>query len=467
LTVSEFKRAQELRSYQVAAIACLRDCYAAGVQRLLYQAPTGSGKTVLFATIVAGAAARGNRIAILGHRQEIVEQISEALDALGVAHGLIAAGEEESPDAAVQVCSVATLARRLDRLSDIDLIVIDEGHHAVAATWRRILDAAPQAKLLGVTATPQRLDGKGLDDIFDDLVIGPSVEELIAGGWLAKPVCFAPAKLPDLSGIKTRMGDYAVDQLGERMGKPIVIQSAVDEYVRLCAGAPAIAFCVDIKHSVAVVEAFQARGLRAAHVDGETPKDQRRAILAALATGEIQVTGNCGLISEGLDVPGVHAAILLRPTKSLALYLQMVGRALRPAPGKERALILDCAGNVFQHGPPDAPHSWSLTGRDRETERAERALQRRCPECGVIVPLGTQHCPECGAVLFEPVRQPAPERVEIATRLVPAERLRVMSYQQALQWAGRDESRLRLIARARGYKPGWVWHVLQDRGGAA
>jgi superfamily II DNA or RNA helicase len=451
----------KLRDYQERDVERLRGAYGEGYRRVCYQAPCGSGKTVLFAHIVRGATARGNRTLILAHRQEIVDQISDALTELGLDHAFIAAGRAENSSAPVQIASVATLVRRLDRLGAINLIVTDECHHGVASTWLKIYAAAPNAKILGVTATPLRLDGKG-DQIFDHLVEGPTVEELIAGGWLVKPVCFAPERLPDLTGIRTRMGDYEVGALGERMAKPIVIQSAVDEYARLCAGTPAICFCVDIKHSVAVTEAFQARGFRAPHLDGTTPKDERRRILAALATGEIQVVGNCGIISEGLDVPGVHAVILSRPTKSLALHIQQVGRAMRPAPGKSKALILDCAGNIFQHGPPDAPHEWTLAGLDREAEK-ERESQRRCPGCGAIMPLSAWPCSECGTVL----RQPVSERPEIETRLVPAERLASMTYRQALLWAGRSEARLRLVAKARGYKKGWVWHVLHHTEGDA
>lgn len=452
-----------LRPYQEADIARLRQCYAAGARSVLYQAPTGSGKTVLFATVVAGAAALGHRIAILGHRQEITEQISGALDALGVAHGVVAADQVETAGAAVQVCSVATLARRLDRLTDTDLIVVDEGHHAAARTWRRIIDAAPWAKLLGVTATPERLDGKGLNEIFDQLVIGPSIEELIAGGYLTPSVCYAPERIADLSKVRTRAGDYALDQLADAMSAGIVIGSAVDEYEQLCPGAPAIAFCVDIAHSRLVAEAFAARGYRAAHVDGDTPKDERRALIAALGSGDLQILCNCGLISEGLDVPDVLAVILLRPTKSLALYLQQVGRALRPVPGKDRALVLDHAGNVFRHGPPNAPRQRSLEGRARGDDAAAPEPQRRCPECGAIVAIAAWHCPECGAVL----REPPTAKPEIETRLVRTEHLQTMTYRQALLWAGHDQGRLRLVARARGYKSGWVWHRLQALRGIA
>jgi superfamily II DNA or RNA helicase len=271
--------------------------------------------------------------------------------------------------------------------------------------------------------------------------------------------CFAPERTPDLSRVRSRAGDYAIDELGDVMRAGVVIGSAVDEYQRLCPGAPAIAFCVDIKHSQLVAERFTARGYRAAHVDGDTDKDERRTLIAALACGALQVLCNCGLISEGLDVPGVHATLLLRPTKSLALYLQQVGRALRPAPGKDRALILDHAGNVLRHGLPDSRRAWSLEGRAKVA--SDQPL-RRCPECGAIIGFSCWTCPECGAVL----RAPA-ERVEIESHLVVAERLRVMSYGQAIRWAGRDEDRLRLVAKARGYKRGWIWHRMHELGGAA
>jgi DNA repair protein RadD len=252
----------------------------------------------------------------------------------------------------------------------------------------------------------------------------------VAGGYLAPATCFAPERSPDLSRVRSRMGDFAVDQLGETMGDGVVIGAALDEYQRLCPGAPAIAFCVDIAHSQKVAERLIARGYRAAHVHGDTPRDQRRRLIAALGAGELQVSCNCGLISEGLDVPGTVAAILLRPTKSLALYLQQIGRALRPAPGKQHALILDHAGNAFRHGLPDAARDWSLADRPRQ---GGEAPLKRCPECGTIIPLAAS-CPECGSVL----RAPLAARAEINNRLVAVERLRVMSYRQALRWAGQN-----------------------------
>jgi superfamily II DNA or RNA helicase len=212
-------------------------------------------------------------------------------------------------------------------------------------------------------------------------------------------------------------------------------------------------FCADIDHSQRVASAFRERGYRAAHVDGDTPADERRALIAALATTELQVVTNCGLISEGLDVPNVAAAILLRPTKSLALYLQQVGRALRPAAGKDRALILDHAGNTYRFGLADTPRQWSLDGRPKGEGEAP---VRRCPG-GALVPAASFDCPECGAELR------SREKVEVEhVPLIEAEKLKIMNYGQALRWAGESEERLRLVAKARGYKRGWVWHRLQE-----
>jgi superfamily II DNA or RNA helicase len=299
-----------LRPYQERGVADIRGCFGRGVRSVLFQSPTGSGKTVLFAFIVAGAMAHGNKVVVVGHRDEIVRQISAALVELGVDHGIIAAGYDET--SAPVIANVATLVRRLDKSEPPDLLVFDEAQHAVAGMWRKILAHWPNAKVLGVTATPERLDGKGLGDVFDVLVIGPTVSELIEQKFLSPFTTFAPERSPDLSGIKTRAGDFAVDQLGQAMLQGIVVNGAVDEYARICSGVPAIVFCVDIAHSELVAQRSAARGFRAAHVDGNTPTDERRDLIAALGTGKIQVLCNCGLISEGLDVPSVVAVMLLR-----------------------------------------------------------------------------------------------------------------------------------------------------------
>jgi DNA repair protein RadD len=374
----------KLRPFQALDIVRMRRAYSAGASRVCYCLPTGGGKTVVFSFIVASATRRGRRVLILGHREEITAQISGSLTDMGVSHGIIAPGYPATiwP---VQVASVATFARRLDPSAlPFDLIVIDECHHATAASWRTILAAYPEAKVLGVTATPVRLDGKGLDDIFDQMIIGPDVATLTDGGYLVPSVVFTPLRLPNLAQVRTRAGDYAIDQLSAKMSERSLIERAVKDYLQRCPGVPAVAFGVDRQHSEKIAQAFREAGIRSAHLDGETSRDERKRMIAALGTGELDVLANCGLISEGVDVPAIVAAILLRPTQSLALCRQQVGRTSRPSPGKKRAIILDHAGNCFRHGLPDTPRTWTLGATKSKTK--ERHDLRRCEACGVARP---------------------------------------------------------------------------------
>lgn len=466
--VNGIATAPVLRDDQRRFICDLDAAFAQGARRVLGVAPTGCGKTVAFSHMVAHAARNGARVLILGHRQEIVAQISAALDRNGVAHGLIVAGATDPVDR-VCVASIQTLAMRLGRFAGaFDLVVVDEAHHAVSDSWSRVLAAFPRARILGVTATPERLDGRGLADVFDHMVVGPSVAELIAAGFLSPFTIFAPTKVPDLSGVRTRAGDFAIEDLRERMGG-VVIKAAVAEYLRIAPGRPAIAFCVDIDHSRALADAFCRAGVRAMHVDGETPARDRRAAVAALGRGGLDVISNVALFGEGVDVPDVAAAILLRPTQSVGLFLQQVGRALRPAPGKDRALILDFAGNTIRHGLPDEPRDWSLESKPRrERPRGPAMGLRRCGDCGALNQRDAQSCGHCGADLRTPL-----ERMEVNIRLAHATaaeqraKIRAMNYSQRLNWAGASEDRLHEVAAACGYKKGWVFHVLSERRGAA
>jgi superfamily II DNA or RNA helicase len=452
-----------LRDYQSTAVEAIRDTYRAGAARTLLVSPTGSGKTIMFAYLIASATAKQKRVVILAHRIEIIEQICDALGSFGVAHGVIAPDAVETDDA-IQVASVASLIRRLDRWAGrFDLLVVDEAHHSVAGSWARIIAAMPDARILGVTATPERLDGRGLGDVFEQMVEGPTVAELITAGHLSPFVAYAPAASVDLSGARTRGGDYAIEDIRSAMGG-VVIGAAVDEYLRLCPNTPAVCFCVDIAHSEAVAAKFRQCGIRALHLDGDTAPAERRHLIAALGTGELDVLINCNLIGEGLDIPVIGAAILLRPTQSLALYLQQVGRALRPAPGKDKAIILDFAANCMAHGLPDEPREWSLESKARRERGTTTAMAKRCKECGAVNRLVARICVECGADLITPK-----ERAEIAMRLREAEtaalrqEIRGMSYPARLRWADGDAQRLETVAHACGYRRGWIFHRLAER----
>jgi superfamily II DNA or RNA helicase len=456
-----------LRPYQESDIDRLRSEFS-HKRRVCYCAPTGSGKTVLFVVLVRRLLnTRERRVAIVVHRIELVDQTAEALAVENIPFGVIAAGHAETLDAPVQVCMVQTLANRLDRLANVDFLIVDEAHHAVASTYRAVLTAAPHARVLGPTATPERLDGRGLNDIFEALVIGPSPAELIRDGYLSRFAVFAPERMVDLKRARTVAGDYALRDLADRMSAGFVLDDALSEYRKRLDGRSAIAFCCTIEHSRLVARHLRAAGVRAEHLDGDTPASERRQLIKQLGTGETQILTNCALISEGLDIPSVAGVILLRPTKSLALHLQQIGRALRPAEGKVRAVILDHAGNVFRHGMPDLEHAWSLEGRPK---KRGKALVRRCPECGALIPIAVHECPECGADLrpakAKPATAPAP-LIELDSATALESWLAKASFTAVTRWAGIDEARLRAVAAARGYKKGWVYYRLKDMREAA
>ena len=452
-----------LRPYQETAVEAVRDAYRAGAARALLVSPTGSGKTIMFGYLVHSATVKQKRVLILAHRIEIIEQIAGALYSFGVSFGLIAP-DAEPTDHNVQIASVATLVRRLDAWRDrFDLVVVDECHHAVAGSWSKIIASQPRAKFLGCTATPERLDGRGLSDVFEIMVEGPSVGALIESGHLSRFIAYSPAIEVDLSHARTRAGDFATEDLARAMSG-VVVESAVLEYQRLCAGSPAVAFAVDIAHSQEVAACFRRHGISAEHLDGETPAPERRRIIAALGSGDLNVLCNCGIVSEGVDVPALGAAILLRPTQSLALHLQQCGRALRPAPHKDKALILDFAQNCTRHGLPDEAREWSLKSKPRRERGTTAPMAKRCKECGALNRPAARTCEACGNDLTTPK-----ERAEIAMRLREAEtaalarEIRAMPYRMRLRWADGDAQRLEAIADACGYRRGWIYYRLAER----
>jgi DNA repair protein RadD len=441
-----------LRPYQAAAVDALRHAYRAGHRAPLFQLPTGGGKTIVFAEIIRSAKARGTRVLVLVHRRELIRQACEKLDWAGVSYGIIAPGFDPNPDELVQVASVQTVRRRLATLPHFDFLILDEAHHGRARTWLDIIEAQPQARLLGVTATPARLDGKGLGiaagGIFDTVVTGPSIRELVELSFLAPSRVFVPQSLIDLRGVRTRGGDFVAGDLAKRVDKRAVSGDAVEHYRMRANHAAAIAFGCTVAHCEHVAEQFREAGYRSECVHGGLKTRERDRLIAGLGTGEVEVLTSCDLISEGLDVPSVSAVILLRPTKSLVLHMQQVGRGMRPAPRKTALVVNDHAGNTLRHGLPDQERIWSLDGVEKgpppEIEIAEDGEAR------------------------EPTRRPPAEIVDNLEE-VTAERIAVlagMSYQQITQFK-LPEAELRAYANLRGYKIGWAWHRLREQREAA
>jgi DNA repair protein RadD len=457
-----------LRPYQTQIVQSVRESYIGGAKAPLVVAPTGAGKTIIFSHIAASSSARSKRVLILVHRVELLRQTSEKLHVAGVDHGLINPLYTPKYYSPVQVASVQTLIKRLNKIQAPDLIIVDEAHHATAGTWRKIIAHYPKALILGVTATPCRGDGTGLGavsgGIFDTLVMGPQIRDLINAGYLVSPKVYAPLERLDLSKVHSRMGDYVSSELEQVIDKPVITGHAVKHYRDLCDGAPAVAFCVSIKHAEHVAEEFRAAGYVAYALDGSHDDEYRKKILAGLGSGKVNLVASCDLISEGTDIPAIGCAILLRPTQSLGLYLQQVGRALRPAKGKDRAIILDHVGNVLNHGMPDDEREWSLEGEDRrkKREKSEPTIKvEQCEQCyAVYAPAPA--CPSCGFI--RQVADNSPKQVEGQLQEVTAMDRAALARQKKME-VGQAKSREELedIARRRGYKPGWVNHQLRHR----
>ncbi len=461
-----------LRPYQEKFIADIRSALSKS-RRVLGVMPTGAGKTICFAYITSGALAKGKRILILVHRGIILDQISNALNEFSVPHGRIQPGWPTSTES-VQIGMIQTTANRWKSYSPFDMIVVDECHHAVSPTYSKLLENYPEAYVLGVTATPERLDGHGLGNHFSEMVLGPEIPWLIDNGYLADYYYYAPPTKLDISKIKKVNGDYALDELEVAVDKKHITGDAIGHYRDLADGKPAIVFCVGVNHARHVAEAFAEVGYRSESIDGTMTEIERRQRLHGLADGSLQILTSCMLIGEGVDVPAVAAIIHLRPTKSLALKKQFDGRGLRIKLDGGKAIILDHVGNFEEHGTPRTVHEWVL---DNKIRKPTKAGIRQCKHCyRVFAPREIEPCdsesPDC---LMKPKENP-PEIATVNGYLVPVDDSDFPAWTRGIslirahgrEWKtlisrAQTFEQLRAIALARGYKIGWIYHVMKKR----
>lgn len=449
-----------LRPNQHHLIEAIRRAIRQGNRRILAQAPTGFGKTVL-ATFMISRASKRMPCLFTVHRQELLDQSAATFDLMDIPYGFIASGYRPDPFQPVQVASIDTLKRRVGSLSPPGFIFVDEAHHVGAAGWARVMDAFPEAYIVGLSATPERLDGKGLDDQFDAMVCGPSVAELIASGDLADYRIFTPAGGGiQTEGIHRRMGDFKRDELDDAADKPTITGDAVKQYLRHARGERALAFCVSIKHSEHVAQKFREYGVPALHLDGNTPKEERRQATKAFRIGDVLVLCNVGLFGEGYDVPEAKALIDLAPTMSLAKQLQKWGRVLRINIDGSKSIILDHAGNWQRHGLPDDEREWSLEGKAGRAAAGGEAdiAVRQCSEC-FAVHRPAPRCPECGYVYPEKPREV--EHVEGELEEVDKETLRRQRVAKNIErWNCETREDFIALAEKNGYKNprGWA-HV--------
>lgn len=466
-----------LRDYQQAAVDALRRSVAAGKRAPVLVAPCGSGKTIMARAIVEGAIEKNRNVLFLAPRRELIYQTSAKLSEAGIHHGVMMAGEGRRPGAQVQVASLPTLHRRLAdghaQRPPASVVLVDECHLALAKTTMDVLAGYPDAIKIGLTATPCRGDGRGLGEMFDDLVLGPSIPELTALGFLVPTRYFAPST-PDLEGVGIKMGDYNQKQLGERMDDPVLIGDVIDNWRRIAGELQTVVFAVNVAHSMHLRDEFERAGVAAEHLDASTPKDERRGILQRFEAGQTQVICNCQIFSYGIDCPPAAACVLAHPTKSLARYHQAVGRVLRPYPGKAECLVIDHAGIVAELGFVADPQPWSLDGK-RKIQDAKSSTARKepkpltCPQCSTVF-AGAGICPACGhdmATRYAAAVEAIEAELQELTRLEDAAAVKRAKKARDDEWPSARKERfyqeLLGLAIERGYKEGWAYHKYIER----
>jgi superfamily II DNA or RNA helicase len=366
----------QLRDYQADLVSRSFEAWKVH-QKIMLQLPTGGGKTVIFSEIAQGFMELGIKVLILAHRNELILQAAEKLRMVsGGKVGIVKAGIKPNYDAPVQVASVQSLARRLNHFNqnDFGLIIIDEAHHTTAKTYRAILDHFPRAKQLGVTATPIRTNGEGFNDLFDHLITGPTVGSLIEQGYLSKFQLFAAPTTMITKGARTQQGDFLARDVAN-LNKVVELSGdLIQSYRDHANNLSCVVFAVNVEHSQAIADRYNSAGITAAHLDGKTSKHDRDRVLEEFRARKIKVVSNVGLFTEGLDIPHLGAVQIARPTKSLGLWLQMVGRVLRPSRGKTQAVILDHTQNHLIHGLPSKPRIWTLNGVENPPPANPKAI---------------------------------------------------------------------------------------------
>ena len=434
-----------LRDYQNKLVADARSAIQRGRKAVCCVLGCGGGKSIIQGTIAHLTTARKKRVLFLVHRKELSQQIESTFKMCGVDFKLCS------------VMMVQTACRRLHKMPRPDLIIVDEAHHILSASYIKILDYYKGVPVLGFTATPSRMNEGGLGAVFQELILSVSTEWLIENHYLA-PYRYYSVQLADASKLHTKRGDYDRAELEELMNKSAIFGGAVENWFKLANGKKTIVYCSSIETSKNTVKAFQDAGIAAAHLDGTTPKAERESVVDDFRTGKIKVLSNVDLFGEGFDVPDCEAVVLLRPTKSLTLHIQQSMRSMRydpKNPGKV-AIILDHVGNCHRHGLPDEEREWSLTAKKKQ--KTDFSI-KTCPECFAVCNATEAVCPECGCV-FE--SRPKERKAKQVIEDIALEEITDTPYsvvKTIKDWEGLEEYR-----KAKKYRQGWSFHQAAEKG---
>ena len=444
------------RPYQSDFIKKILAAFGSGKKKICVVAPCGAGKTVLFAGMAAAAQKNGKTVWFLVHRKELLDQTISTFERFGIECRTIHIG------------MVATVANHLTGYPKPDMIIFDECHFSAARTWQKICEAYPDCYYIGLTATPCRLDGKPLKDIYEVMIKGITAKELIAQGWLSPYKYYAPS-VADLSALKRKGKDFDSKQAEELLSTRAVFGDVIKHYRKYADGMQAICYCSSVTHSEKMAEQFREAGINAVHFDGNTPKKERDVIVEQYRKGEIQILCNVDLISVGFDCPDCECCILLRPTMSLALFIQQSMRCVRPKEGKT-AIILDHVNNYTRFGLPDDDRDWSLDSvPKKKSEYGEdgKLIIRQCNICfGTYKPDGSGKCPYCGAAEkltqqeIKNIKQIELEEIKESQRKEAEKAVEKITHPNDC----RSMAELVAYAKKKGYKPQWAYYKGKERG---
>ncbi len=430
-----------LRPYQHQFDADIRSAFKAKYKRVIATAATGSGKTVTLCHMIFGAVAKGSRVLFICDLDELIGQTSATLDGYGVSHGIIKSGYAPKPHEQVQLASIQTLYARLKRRRNNDyapvpeeqynLLIIDECHLSTTKSYVTYLATQPAALVCGLTATPRRLDNQPLGAVYEVIVHGPTTKYLIDEGWLSPFKMFRGPT--ETAKFHVKGGDYDDKEQEEFFNRDKLVGDVYDNWKMYADGLQTLVFAVNRKHAAHITEKFTRAGIKTGYLDGKTPKPERDRVLAQFKRKEITVLVNVMLYGKGVDVPGIECVIIARKTKSLTLWLQMLGRVLRPiyafgadmataegrraaiAAGKKPfAIAMDFGWNFLEHGLPDRIHEWSLDGTKKKkvavigVKYCEGTMDSGVP-CTWVGPSLTRACPICGFEFVAGAKSDAPE----------------------------------------------------------
>jgi superfamily II DNA or RNA helicase len=406
----------KLRPYQTEMINQLRpEVYRN--KSVMIQLPTGGGKTAIISSVVSALSINNYSCWFVVPRNELLKQASEHFHKWKITHGLISAKTQESRAYKVHVVSKDTLIRRYGKIKNWpDFLFFDEAHLYLDRQIEIASHLPETSKVIGCTATPERLDGRGLSELYQSIIYGPSLGDMVEMGFLSSIKYFCPP-IEGLENLHRKGTEYNADEVDELLKKRQIYGKALEHYKEYADSKPCLVFCRSVKSSIETAEKFCAAGYKFENIDGTMSYSKRKALIEAVKDGRLHGLTSCELVTYGLDLPRLECIIMLRPTLSKSLFYQMVGRGLRPYPGKETCIVLDHVSNLKQHGHPLTPYEWKFTGKEKTKKEKGESVDtaKLCPKCFMYF-TGTV-CDNCGE---KKETTPRPNMEVIDGRLVEA-----------------------------------------------